>query len=360
MEEVRILGAGISGLSAAIILSKKGYRVTVYERAKESGSRFLGDLQGIENWSYGTNALEEIRGIGIETSFNYTSASKLLVTDGSNEVELKNAKEPFFYLVKRGTMQDSIDQSLKRQALDAGAEIEYSSTMKEEDVEIVATGPLSGAVFGEDKGIAFETDLDDIFVCLMDKELGTFGYSYLLVAGGYGCICSAVIPGSVSIAPHFSRTLKFFEEKYGLRMRNRRNVGGIATFTLKKRLKQPGRLFVGEAAGIQDFMLGFGMRSAMVSAYMAAREIADGESYESAVRERYEGYSKATVVDRYIWERSSGRATALIKSLRMEDTTSRMLRRAYTFGRGHRLLFPVAYRSMKKRYPRIFADPAKQ
>jgi phytoene dehydrogenase-like protein len=37
MKEMKILGAGLSGLTAAINLAKEGYRVDVYEKYKDVG-----------------------------------------------------------------------------------------------------------------------------------------------------------------------------------------------------------------------------------------------------------------------------------------------------------------------------------
>ena len=44
-----ILGAGLSGLSAATILARAGCEVHVHEIRSDSGARFDGDFQGIEN-----------------------------------------------------------------------------------------------------------------------------------------------------------------------------------------------------------------------------------------------------------------------------------------------------------------------
>ena len=51
MKEAKIIGAGLSGLTASIILAQRGYKVDVYEKNKDVGMRFNGDLQGLENWS---------------------------------------------------------------------------------------------------------------------------------------------------------------------------------------------------------------------------------------------------------------------------------------------------------------------
>ena len=48
MKNIKIIGGGLSGLSAAINLVKAGYNVDVFEKRDECGRRFNGDLEGLE------------------------------------------------------------------------------------------------------------------------------------------------------------------------------------------------------------------------------------------------------------------------------------------------------------------------
>ena len=57
--EVHILGAGLSGLASATILARAGKDVHVHEIRSDSGARFDGDFQGIENWTSETDFFEE-------------------------------------------------------------------------------------------------------------------------------------------------------------------------------------------------------------------------------------------------------------------------------------------------------------
>ena len=62
---IDILGAGLSGLAAATILAKAGKEVHVHEIRKDSGARFDGDFQGIENWTSDIDFFEEMREWGL-------------------------------------------------------------------------------------------------------------------------------------------------------------------------------------------------------------------------------------------------------------------------------------------------------
>ena len=66
MKRINILGAGISGLTAAINLSKNGYETVVYERNSDVGLRFHGDIQGLENWSEKQDVIKDLKRFGIK------------------------------------------------------------------------------------------------------------------------------------------------------------------------------------------------------------------------------------------------------------------------------------------------------
>ena len=70
---IKIMGAGLSGLAAAIILAKAGKDVHVYDIRKDSGARFDGDFQGLENWTSDKDFFDELEEWGIDSkSFKST------------------------------------------------------------------------------------------------------------------------------------------------------------------------------------------------------------------------------------------------------------------------------------------------
>ena len=157
MKEVKILGAGLSGLTAAINLAQMGYKVDVYEKNKDVGMRFHGDLQGLENWSKKKDILQEMKKMNIATNFDCTPFYNLILTNGSKAKDI-NFNRPLFYLVKRGSFLGTIDYSLKKQALKSGVNIHFQKKLPQNKVNIVATGPISNQVTAMAKGIVFRTD----------------------------------------------------------------------------------------------------------------------------------------------------------------------------------------------------------
>ncbi len=350
MTDIKILGAGISGLTAAINLAKDGHRVQVFDSAQTSGKRFSGDLQGLENWTRAQNVIEEIKKMNIETDFYYKAFDKVFLTNCVDEVEVK-FKIPLFYLVKRGAIKGSLDQSLKNQAKAAGVKLNFDAKAKENLMNIVATGPKPKVHIAIDRGIVFNTHLEDIAALIINNEAAYRGYSYLLVAGGYGCMCTVVFHDLTKVSRCWSRTKQIFEKLFDLNIKNAHPCGGIGDFQLPMKLKTDNRLYVGEAAGIQDVLFGFGIRSSMVSGYLASQSIVHDSNYVKLINRRLTNHSKATVVDRFLWEKmGKDNYEFLFRKIKETKDPWLLFNQLYSFSFKHRLLYPLAARYLRKTY----------
>ena len=88
-------------------------------------------------------------------------------------------------------------------------------------------------------------------------------------------------------------------------MRAERTFGGTGNMRAAPIARRGAVLYAGEAAGLQDALWGFGMRFALVSGHMAARALVEKppRDYETSLRERFAGFLRTSVVNRYIYER---------------------------------------------------------
>ena len=67
-EPIHIMGAGLSGLAAATILAKAGKEVHVHDIRENSGARFDGDFQALENWSMDVDFFEQLKEWGFDAT----------------------------------------------------------------------------------------------------------------------------------------------------------------------------------------------------------------------------------------------------------------------------------------------------
>lgn len=348
----RILGAGPSGLAAAITLAAAGESAEVFEHRGDCGTRFGGDLQGLENWSDDMDALDELRAAGLTLDFHHAPVAEAVQTNGRAADRLSFAR-PALYLVKRGTAADTLDQGLKRQALAAGVRIRFRETLPPDEAHIVATGPSGRHVFAIDRGIVFHTDAPDTVVVLLDDETAPKAYAYLLVTGGYGCLCTMLFEDFPSVHLRLARAREILAVRAGVSIHDPRPVGGVGTFGLARSLRSGSALRVGEAAGLQDFLWGFGIRMALRSGVLAARCLLDGRAWEPAVEARFGDALRAGVVNRLLWEGlRHGHYRVLMALFRLGGPYAVM----HSFARYNgvqRALFPLARAYAARRYPGV-------
>ena len=339
---VTIVGAGPAGLACAIALARAGRDVVVRERHAEVGHRFDGgDFQGLENWSNDEDVLNELEAAGIASSFEHHPISAGTVFDARGRRFQLRSGCPLFYLVRRGGGRGSLDRALLEQAIAQGVEVRYGDHVGvAEEPGVLAAGPRVADAIAA--GYTFETDLADGAFLALDERLAPLGYAYLLVQGGRGTVASCMFTGFKEEAHHVARTVAFFREQVGLVMTNPQPFGGFANFRLPRTAMQGGHPVVGEQAGFQDALAGFGMRYALRSGLLAARSIIEGIDYEKLWRRELLPLLRTGVVNRFLFNTvgQSGRRLA-IRQLSRADA-GLVLRRFYRPSLLSGLLFPVA------------------
>lgn len=345
-KEVTIVGAGPAGLACAIALARCGRKAVVRERYATVGHRFHDDFQGLENWSGSQDVLEEMRAAGIALSFERIAVSRGTVFDSRGKAYTVRSARPLYYLVRRGKERGTLDSALLEQALAAGVAVRFSD--RAETVEgpaVLACGPRTADAIAV--GYVFDTVMPDGDWLALDSRLAPLGYAYLLVHGGRGTVASCMFAGFENQEQHVRRTVSFFREKAGLTMRNPRRFGGFANFGIPRPPSPGSHPAVGEQAGFQDSLAGFGIRYALRSGLLAARSIAEDEDYAQLCRRELLPLVRAGAVNRFVFNTLGERGWRLaLRKLECADTAA-ILRRFYQPSAWSRLVFPLAARLYK-------------
>ena len=320
---VHVMGAGLSGLAAATILAKAGKEVHVHDIRADSGARFDGDFQGLENWSSDMDFHDEMRDWGLDPDeFKATAFHEIDLIHPDDTITKPWSSKVAFRVVERGTDEHTIDQGLKRQALAAGVKIHYKSRVKPEDCTIIATGPkgTSAVAYGE----VFHTSYPNHVSFHLNDKLAPGAYAYLIVIDGIGLICTCLWRKQSKSERFLNETIAWYEKHYpDLDREPIKRVGGKGDFTINQRYKVDGRYYVGEAGGLQDFMWGFGMRYAVTSGVLAAQDILGGEDYEKAVRYKLLPFVKTSVANRFLMNKVGDSGFKRVAKMWMKDQKRR-------------------------------------
>jgi flavin-dependent dehydrogenase len=295
---IKIIGAGPAGLSAAINLARRKIKVIVYERNSDVGMRFNNDFQGLENWSTEEDVINLLQSMSIDVEFLHKAFYSGFLYGPSINAEIKSVK-PFFYLVKRGMDQDSLDHSLKEQAMDLGVRIIFNSNLNEQDGDIIATGPKKGKIFAI--GVTFRTNSKDVAIIILDDSIAPKGYAYLLVNDRRATLATVIFEKIKYHNKYLENAIKKFKEIIDFDMSASKQFFGFGSFSIPESAVENNKLYVGEAAGFQDFLFGFGIRYALKSGYLAARSIIDNEDYDKLWKKDFNHQLKTSLSNRKIY-----------------------------------------------------------
>ena len=348
-ETIQIAGAGPAGLAAAITLARAGRPVSVHEMYDEVGHRFGRDLQGLENWSTERDALAILQDLGITTDFETIACRRGMAFDAKDRAYKLHSHEPLFYLVERGPGSGSLDQALLNQARELGVEVRFNSRLDHiHGLGILAIGPKAADAIAV--GYHFDTDMENGFWAICDDNLAPKGYAYLLVMNGRGTVKSCMFTGFKQEKLYVQRTVAAFERLAGLRMSNPQPHGGVGNFYLPAMAQSGEHPIVGEQAGFQDTLWGFGMRHAIHSGVLAANSLLTGADYNALWQQQMRPQMEASVLNRVLFSTLGNRGyQIMLRNLSNSRDPRAVLRSQYRPGWIKRLLVPWARRRYASR-----------
>lgn len=348
-QPIKISGGGIAGISAAINLRLAGFEVAVYERNQDIGFHHHNDWEGLENWTSDEDVLEFLKRINIKINFPNHPCFEVIGADAElNKYKVKS-KTSYFYLIKRGPGLDSLDQCLKKQAQEIGVSFEFNKNVQSQEVDIIATGHTEKN-YGFAIGIDFITDLPNMVVCILNDDIAPQAYAYLIVVDNRATLatCFITLKKYLEFTHHYlDETIKQFQKLFKFSIKDPKHFACSANLGF---LKDKTKIKIGEAGGFQDGLLGFGMRYAFLSGYLAAQAISKTSDYQKAseiywqeVKKEIYPMLKTSVVNRVIYDFCTNKTYKwlLEKIIKVPDLR-KFAQKQYQPSFYKKFLFPIA------------------
>lgn len=299
MQPVLIAGAGPSGLSAAIVLARGGRAVEVHEAKACVGSRFIGDLQIIEGTSERESVPDLLHRIGIEPAFYFRPADWATFYDHRGSARMIRSKEPYGWFIRRGAEEGTLDRGLLAQAQALGVKVVLNSRLSGAD--IIATGPATPD--GLAREMTWRTAEPERIDVYFNHALSPGGYSYLFILDGVATFGCAIVADFKRIDEYFDHSLAAAQRMHGFTIPAETRTGySYMNFHLKERATSGKSLYVGEAAGFQDYLFGLGLRYAITSGSLAARSILEGRDFDEIWKAELGAKQETSLVNRFLYE----------------------------------------------------------
>jgi hypothetical protein len=350
---VRIAGAGPSGLCAALLLRRAGLSVELRERRAQVGGRFVGAVHGIENWSSPEPFTDRLAAWGVDLTAVLRPCHELLLCDARQSHVLSSAL-PLFYLVRRGPEPDCLEGRLQELAREAGVALRLGECFERNVADLDATGPSSERRACVEAGFHFQTGSPDLAAALVEREATPAGYAYLLVRAGHGSLSVVRFDGHAVGQEQLRAAERLLRRHVAVEVRERRPGAGFGSFSLHALFGEGRRWALGERAGLQDFLWGFGIRRALESAALAARCWLGSGEYPVLAARAFGIPDRAALVNRYLWDATAARGLPLyVRLLARGGDLRAALARATAERWLHRALYPLCARHAGRRFPQL-------
>ncbi len=287
----RIGGAGIAGLTAAVILARAGETVEVFEMKSRVGSSAGSHTEGVRNY-LGRDGLKDLARFGVRVE-PFSVAHRVV---RRSPHYTSTTRGPSYYLVARGSGPRTLERQLLDQAVDAGARVHFKTKVAPKDLDFVATGAPRDKVNIIAAGYRFTRQgsslPDDEIHSLFDNTVAPHGYMCVLPGAVWHSIYSCAWGG----VP-YREVLRMVDRALGLDwvrelMGSAKRVGqifgrGYYSENPYAALSNVKPLLGGEAAGLQDAVGGFGIRYAIASGSLAAKSLLEGTDYVASLRAEF-------------------------------------------------------------------------
>jgi flavin-dependent dehydrogenase len=128
-----------------------------------------------------------------------------------------------------------------------------------------------------------------------------------------------------------------------MEVKNGLEFGGYGNFFLRPTQIEGNKIYLGESAGFQDALFGFGMRYAMTAGFLAAQNIIRGTNYDELWKQEILPFLRTSLSNRMIYELLGNLVYEYIaKRIARRRDLRDVLRKAYKPSSLKMAFFPIA------------------
>lgn len=292
--KVKIFGAGLSGLTAAINLAKAGYKIEVHEKCSNIGEHYKENPQLLPNWFSNNDVIDEFKECGIDLH-HLTPIEEIEVNIPNQKIIFYGKEIPTGYVVLRGG-DNSLECDLARKAKELGVDIITNSAFDvvteglKDEKKIFATGlgtPITAGYGRVYKG-SFNPKRVRVF---FDPSFSpSIGYTYLFPHNENMATVKTsrqFSDSGVDLKNNLQSCVNNFLSSEIKEDNLLYDFGSLRSFNIPKSAIKENMIFTGEAAGFQDELFRFGMRYAAYSGYFAAKSIIENIDYDVLWKKKF-------------------------------------------------------------------------
>ncbi len=286
---IKIAGGGLAGLTAAINLSKAGFRVKVYEKSSQIGGHYKENAQMLPNWFSKEDVIEELEKCNLKINW-LEKIEEVKISLRKQKVIFYSKKNPVGYSILRGG-ENSLEKDLAQQAKSLGVEI-ITNWKGEIDnkINIIATGLNKILTIGYGRVYKGKFEPSKVKVFFSPQYTPTFGYCYLFPHNENIAtikISKEIKEKQINLKENFKKLQRDYLSKEIEEKNFLYDFGSKRSFEVPKSAVKNHSFLVGEAAGFQDELFRFGMRYAIISGHLAAKAIMENLNYDRLWKKRF-------------------------------------------------------------------------
>jgi flavin-dependent dehydrogenase len=246
-----------------------------------------------------------------------------------------------------------LEQVMKRRALDLGVRLRYRASLAPHEADLWAVGARAPGRFLA-AGLGFTTSHPDVVRVLIDRRLFPNAYAYVIVLDGHGTVSVVLTRRFQDARVRLDEAVRAFQRLQPIEMIDIRPSGGMGGSLDAFRRPAIGPPSLGEAAGFQDYLWGFGIRLALQSGDLAARAITEGTDYEEWAGREIRPLIQASLRLRTLYDRVGDRGDrTLIRGIATVRDPGAILRHAYEVAAVRPVLRSSSVRRRPTRAPAV-------